>query len=463
MVIDRELEENVEVDYARIVRDLTTGTHLLEVILDNAKIGLNISIENNKNTEIHLVMRDMEQYLKGKNSFTLDSIPEGISFNIDGYAGFTGKTPFVFVDPIKTNYQVSFNNPRYQATKIEFVNPAAGKKQKNVELSAKFGCLKVSSEPSDAQVFLDGQFKGYTPLDLSGEENGLNPGTYILEIITDNLDFEPSQKQISIVENQTLVEHVDLKNILAELTIQADKYPVLVISNGVELAMLTKQETLKVRPGILSLEFIPSANSTIPLRPKNVELEVNKNQKRMLMVQLYPDKGELRIETRQSNLDFELHNSEFGRISPSKRSNALYAGTYSLIGHKWGYYSERQMVDIQEGELYVASFELEPIPKSLMSQHGSWKASRLTSLALLAAGLGASAYYFHRVDLDYENYRLADNPASVLAWRENYSMNRRNYYISVSVSSVSAFWYLFSAIKGSQASARIKNEMKSHL
>ena len=80
----------------------------------------------------------------------------------------------------------------------------------------KTGNLSISSTPASAKVYVNGEYKGLTPITIKD----LKPQTYAVEIILDN--FEIYKESVAIMENDTKYISATLKLLTGELLIFSD-------------------------------------------------------------------------------------------------------------------------------------------------------------------------------------------------------------------------------------------------
>ena len=91
----------VKPGYAMVIRGLTVGKHLVELFTDNAKLGELAYIKDSETTRIDWTAKSMQTRLRDAARYTLNSDPQGASVTIDGYEGYSGKTPFSFSSALK--------------------------------------------------------------------------------------------------------------------------------------------------------------------------------------------------------------------------------------------------------------------------------------------------------------------------------------------------------------------------
>jgi serine/threonine protein kinase/outer membrane protein assembly factor BamB len=115
---------------------------------------------------------------------TIYSTPSGASVYVDGK--FIGKTPLENYELSSGEHSLIIQAEGYEdySTSV-FITPGETSSV-NVNLKLKTGTLSVTSTPSDALVYVNGEYKGRTPLSLE-----LPPGSYTIKLTKQNyLDYE---------------------------------------------------------------------------------------------------------------------------------------------------------------------------------------------------------------------------------------------------------------------------------
>jgi len=103
-------------------------------------------------------------------NIALSSVPIGASIYVDGVE--RGKTP-ALLEILQGEHQVELQMPRYQPWQ-QILSVSAGVHQnlEPVTLLPADGLLRLSSRPAGANVTVDGEFRGQTPIELSLDPDG---------------------------------------------------------------------------------------------------------------------------------------------------------------------------------------------------------------------------------------------------------------------------------------------------
>ncbi len=141
-------------------------------------------------------------------SIAITSIPSGAEVYIDGWQN--GTAPTIISEILPGNHQVTLSYKGYDNWS-HIVSVGSGRMSAiNAELVVTkeiTGSLAVITDPSGAEIFIDGDFKGVSPVTLSG----LSPGTHT--VLLTLKEYANTTTNISITAGQTQKYSVELKQI----------------------------------------------------------------------------------------------------------------------------------------------------------------------------------------------------------------------------------------------------------
>ena len=193
-------------------------------------------------------------YAVEEGALTVTTDPEGVEVWLDDK--YVGDSPIESRKLRAGRYTLKLVDPVQQVSATEEILIQAGETTVvEKSLLAKFGTLKVKSEPEGAEVFISSSL-GKTPL----ENNFMNPGKYRIEI------KHPKKMYIPIVEEVTIPsgKKVELTNTLAKKSPFDRKAVIrLILGAGaiggfvwavIEQGNHKENETLADTPGITSDE-----------------------------------------------------------------------------------------------------------------------------------------------------------------------------------------------------------------
>lgn len=460
--VDRVSKGKVRPGYAMVIKGLPIGNHLVEIFFDNAKLGELTQIRDSQTTKIDWTDKSIREKLRTPLRYVLNSDPQGAGITINGYPGYTGKTPFLFYDPQPTSYEVTLSHIRYNNRNASITTSPNTKLESTERLAALFGNLSITSDPTGCAVFLNNSEVGRTPLELKGETKGLDPGAYELMVRSESQDFSPANRAIKIQANETLSEHFELEELKAFITLKTDYYPADVFINS-DQAMTINQETkLKVRPGMNTVSVMPKAGSNLPYQEYKASFVLSVDEIKFLDIDMIPEQGEIVIRTNQSDAKFTLAPQDGGSGAKTiGTKDQAYPGAYTITASKWGFYNHQSTVMIDEGKSHDVFVNLMPIPQEFTRQHKTWRINQYASLAILAASAGVSAILYNKANDAYDAYLAETDPDTVMANRVEFLKSRRDYYIGLTVNLVPAAWLLWSTLSNLKAGGRIRTEMNS--
>ncbi len=129
---------------------------------------------------------------------TVKTVPDGIEVWLNGK--YVGDAPIVEKKLKEGRYELTLVDPVQHASTTEEVFIQAGQTsvvEKTVK--AKFGSLRINSDPEGADVYLSSML-GQTPV----SHDFMNPGKYRLEIQHPNRRYEPVTEDIVIPRGETV-------------------------------------------------------------------------------------------------------------------------------------------------------------------------------------------------------------------------------------------------------------------
>jgi hypothetical protein len=144
--------------------------------------------------------------------YLVDSSPSGADVHFDGqYQGTTPVTIQVYSSGTP-GHTVSVSMAGYQTwTQSLSGNPGAGETipiMAVLEPLVRYGSFSITSNPSGAAIYLNGNYQGSAPITIPN----LLPGTYTIR--ADYPGYEPGSITDSVIAGQVTVEHFTLKRIL---------------------------------------------------------------------------------------------------------------------------------------------------------------------------------------------------------------------------------------------------------
>jgi PKD repeat protein len=193
--------------------DTAIGDHRITITMDGYEEYIrNIVVESVTPLTIAAVLtRSVPQPTTQppqNGSIAITSIPSGAEVYIDGWQN--GITPTIISEILPGNHQVTLSSKGYDNWS-HIVSVGSGRMSAiNAELVVTkeiTGSLAVITDPSGAEIFIDGDFKGVSPVTLPG----LSPGTHT--VLLTLKEYANTTTNISITAGQTQKYSVELKKV----------------------------------------------------------------------------------------------------------------------------------------------------------------------------------------------------------------------------------------------------------
>ncbi|NYT17937.1 MAG: PEGA domain-containing protein [Methanomicrobiales archaeon] len=142
---------------------------------------------------------------------SVSSTPKGVGLFVDGIS--QGKTDQIVGNLAPGSHLVSLSEAGYEPWS-QMVSVAAGQVTTltatlTAEVNPDTGDLQVTSTPTGASVFVNGNYKGFTPVDDSLDINDLAPGTYT--VVVKKSGFQDYSAQVSVEAGKLVQMHAQLQ------------------------------------------------------------------------------------------------------------------------------------------------------------------------------------------------------------------------------------------------------------
>ncbi|PLV56945.1 PEGA domain-containing protein [Thermotoga sp. SG1] len=196
-----------------------------------------------------------------------------------------------------------------------------------------FGTLIVDSDPSGMTVYVDGSYRGKTPITMTVDE-----GTHYVTVYFDNYTF---YKEVYVGENQTV--RVSARLPLAKLSLSSSPSGADVYINGDYRGKTPL--TLNLSPGNYSVTFRKEG-----YREETRYITLGEGESRSIHIDLKPLRATLRLRTDPAGVDVYVDGRYAGTTSESGLTIVLDPGTYSIRLEKEGYETDSFTVNLKSGE-----------------------------------------------------------------------------------------------------------------
>lgn len=262
----------------------------------------------------------------------IESTPESGAYVL--MAGYDqGQTPVEVYDIAPGDYEVVLHQDRYKR-KIEQIHVTDQPRQTfTIEMEPIIGSVTINSNPPEAEVFLDGEHIGKTP--IFNKVLQVGPYTYELK----HPDYYPVTNTFQMEENFKLDYNHDLRPLEAKLTVLSRPSSANIWLNNISQAQRTPAE-MTLRPGsyLVSVytEGYLQADEMVVLEanePQTVQLEMEPGNVPQGMVRIpggkftmgtnehAPDeRPEREVEVKSFFMDrFEVTNQAYKAFAPSHK------------------------------------------------------------------------------------------------------------------------------------------------
>lgn len=273
------------------------------------------------------------------------SIPSEAYVYLDGT--LIGKTPIEYYIVSPGSHEVRISKEGYQDYRTTLTIEGRESKTINANLVLLNGTLKISSEPVGGEVYINGSYKGITPLTLE-----LYPGDYTVEIKKEG--YESYTEKTRVLPGKTTSITATLSLLNGALTIFSEPSGAEVYLNGTLIGS-TPIQNYKITPGKYKLEITKeNYESNI------IEVTVNPGESKNVSVTLSPIKGILEIVSDPLGAEVYINGTLIG-TTPIKEYQVV-PGVYEVKVVKEGYLGYGTTITIKPGEtksIVVALTKLE--------------------------------------------------------------------------------------------------------
>ncbi len=307
------------------------------------KTGASVSFPSN----IHSNSWTPEIFEQMKNgAISVSSTPSGAQVYLDG--AYEGVTPLtISVQP--GTYNITLKLPGYKVYS-EFITVESGKELNiSVALQPLPVSLTITSEPSGASVYINGAYKGTTPLTLS-----VTPGTYEVKLTKQGYKNYMTTVELSPDKSKTL--SVTLSPIYGRVQITSIPSGAKVYVNSSYKGMTPL--SLSLPPGMYTIKVSKQGY-------KNYEttLILSAGEHKAISVTLTPAFGHVTVTSTPSGASVYI-DGKYAGTTPLENYK-LSTGEHTVKVEKEGYETYTTKVDVSPGGTATVSATLRPLPVKL--------------------------------------------------------------------------------------------------
>ena len=277
-----------------------------------------------------------------------------------------GKTPLILDKMEKGKHKIEIKKDGFDAW-ISDVEISALKVSKvEADLEANFGSLKVTSTPDGVEVYINGERKGSTPLEISKLKRG------IAKVEARKKCYVTAVQTATISGGRETGVAFELENICGTLVI--DSKP-----SGAKVKILNVDEPF--RQGMaLKLDRYHLEVSAEGYETKKTWLDLDTAGEKRIMIALKPIVASLYVNTDPEKANVKLLDSD----TPFRQGINLKLGRYYLEVSAEGYETQKQWIKLDSGGDMRVSIRLKPITASLIVDTEPKEASEIQQQKRLA-------------------------------------------------------------------------------
>lgn len=284
---------------------------------------------------------------------TVVSTPLGAKVYLDGK--YVGKTPLDGLKVSVGTHEVLLKKDGYNETKVA-VEVTPGKTSRiSVTLHEAISLLKVCSDPPEAEVYVNNNFKGITPVTLE-----VDPGTYEVRIV--KADYEEYVTMVKVGEGETKVISAELVPKFGFLSVNSEPSGARVYINGKYIGK-TPIEGYRLDTGEyelrLKLEEYQEYSTKVVITPGEVTER---------SIELVPTYAYISVDSTPSGAEVYLDGVHIG-VTPIRKYR-VQPGSHELRVALEGYSEYREAVNVEPGDDLEITAELKPEPKSPSGDSG---------------------------------------------------------------------------------------------
>jgi hypothetical protein len=300
------------------------------------------------------------QPVETAGSIYVTSSPSGAAIYLNG--NYRGVAPLTIKNLAPGTYSLEADYSGYQSD-LATVTVRAGQ-QSDVRFTLKpiqqYGSVKISSNPSGAYVYMDGAYKGRTPLTL----NSVSAKNHIIEL--DLAGYYDWKTTISVASGVTRYVNAQMAPLPSETTgaIDVVSYPA-----GADVFLDDKYQGKTPSAGVLTISNVRIGSHTVRValsgyQDYTTSVGVSGATTSHVTAALQPGQptstGSIAVTSSPSGAEIYIDNAYKG-ITPLT-IDGVAAGTYAIRVALAGYNDWSTSVQVGAGSTASASASLSPVP-----------------------------------------------------------------------------------------------------
>ncbi len=289
-------------------------------------------------------------YFNGaKGSIFVDSFPRNSEVFLDGVK--QGETPLTIKNLSFGEYEIQVTHDGYRTfTKTVSITRSNPKVTVIANLEHVTFVLQVSSYPTEAEVYVDGEKKGLTPITI----NDLPLGEHFVEVTKEN--FTTWSQKIEVNEYKVIQLFANLQAVSASISVDSDPEGATVYLNGKSEGVTPlKIENLDAGDYLLKIEKSGFA-------PYTEKITISKGETVIRNITLKKAETVLSIDSDPEGAELYLNGKDVGK-TPFEQVN-ITPGTYNVKILKEGYLPFVTKITVKKGIPANYKFPLLKLPSN---------------------------------------------------------------------------------------------------
>lgn len=359
--------------------------------------------------------------------YAVNSTPAEAKVYLDGI--FVGNTPLARTEIESGNHTFKLEYDLYHTETREVEFKDGDDKNISFELKPAFGQLKIDSDPTGAELYINGKSVGKTPY----EDEKIPSGKY--RVLLKKKLWSEIEEEIEITDNQLTEKLFKLNKNFGELAVKAENSTIYL--NGEEKGI--NSANLNLKPG----KYQVTAKRA---KHKDAEKTVFVNIGRVQEVNLKPEpiQGSISVFSsphKTKGAKIFLNGRYSNKNTPAVMP--LLIGRYDITLKYPGYLDLTKSINITEGENQKLEFALKTYEGSQREKRDFWRKQKWLALGSVVATAGAGFACNYLGDGYYDDFKKADNTTDAV---DNFNLTEdyygyRDIAYSVSLAPLGYFFY----------------------
>jgi len=364
---------------------LTEGSYRVLLQLEGYKdYETVIIVEANKEKDYNFTLSPKYGDLR------IESTPSNADVYIDGI--YRGKTPLLIRNMLAKTYEIRLRYPGYQDL-VQKVEVKEGRENRIVlSLLPLTGSLNINSNPQGAEVYLNGVYKGITPITIYE----LTPGKYQLQLRKSG--YKDLITFVDVISGTVSNYNFSLTPLLGSINVFSTPSNADVYINDVYKGK-TPLSLSDLNPGYYTVRIVLTG-----YQEYRESFYLNPGDVKRVNVNLVPALGEVSINSKPQSAVVYI-DGKYQGVTPLTLN--LAEGVYSLRLALSGYQEVNTQINVKAGEKYNFEFVLSPIITPVVYYINFTKGGYEGNLSVQKA----ENCYFTKEDKEYS---LVLNPGGIL-------------------------------------------------